>query len=286
MGLAEIFSLLAFEFFCLPSGGKEPAGHFGHAGGPTVFASGALAGILIIHKHQQAAGNVGAGTKTLKSCGSGFSAAGINGTNLVAASSPDGRTWTQTSTGFASPTVYGAGCHGSSYLLAYTTTGGPLTGTIGVSTDGRNYSQVAVGGTEVPMGVASSGSVIMALDASSDYYTSTNSGASYSGAAAIGQASPWRSLVYSNGRFYAIFYSAPNCNILFSTGGAWSSAGSFSCAASPTWNGALASGSLILIVGTVSSTPLVIRSTDGGSTWTQDSISESGVTSIADALVP
>jgi hypothetical protein len=226
-----------------------------------------------------------AGTRTVKNCGGILSAAGVNGTDLNTASSSDGVNWTQVSVAYLSPAVYGAGCHGSTFLLAFTSTSGPLTGQVGTSTDGRNYGVTAVGGTAVPMGLASDGATIMAVDSGGQYYTSTNSGGSYAGPSAVGQASPWKSIAYAGGRFIGTFFSAPNCNILTYNGTNWTGVQSFACAAAPTWGGVAVSGSTILVVGTTGTAALVYRSTDNGITWVSDSISEAGVTGFSDAVV-
>lgn len=232
---------------------------------------------------------MGAGTKTLKNCGGVLSATGVNGLNLATASSPDGITFTSVNTGFAGPSVYGAGCHGSKFLVAFTTTSGPLTGTIGNATDGRNYTNVAVGGTIVPLGLTSDGTTIMALDSTSNYYTSTDGGASFSAPTLIAsRTSPWRSLGYIGGRFMAVFHDGvSSCIIAAFSAGNWTgiAGGSRACATAPTWNATAVSGTSAMIAGTLGGSALVYRSTDNGATWVTDPITEPGVTSINDIIV-
>lgn len=249
----------------------DSAGYLSADGGSTWSASSGIAAT--------------AGTKTMKNCGGIFSAGGINGVNVVTASSSDGMNWTQASAGYAAPAVYGAGCHGSTFLLAFTSTAGPLTGNIGWSTDGRNYTAVLAGGTAVPMGLVSDGATIVAVDSGGQTYASVNNGTSYTGPVAAGQSSPWKSFLYANNRILGAFYSAPNCNILHYSAGSWNPIASFSCGSAPTWGGSASDGSTILIAGSNGSNALVYRSTDGGSTWASDVVTEPGVSGVADVVV-
>lgn len=226
-----------------------------------------------------------AGTRTVKNCGGTLSAAGVNGGSVTGASSSDGFTWVQAGVAYLSPAVYGAGCHGSTFLLAFSSTSGPLTGQVATSSDGRNYGATAVGGTTVAMGLASDGTTIMAVDSGGQYYTSTNSGLSYAGPSAVGQASPWKSIAFVGGRIIGTFYSAPNCNILAYNGTGWTNVQSFACASAPNWGGVASSGSTILIAGGNGTSIVLYRSTDNGITWVSDSVSESGVTGISDVVV-
>ena len=137
----------------------------------------------------------------------------------------------------------------------------------------------------MPLGLGSDGTTIVAVDSGGQYYTSTNSGVSYTGPSAVGQASPWRSIAYAGGRLIGTFYSAPNCNILTYNGTNWTNVQSFACAAAPNWGAVAVSGSTILIAGSSGTAAVVYRSTDNGVTWVSDSITESGVTGISDAVV-
>ncbi|MBI3394351.1 MAG: hypothetical protein HY042_00800 [Spirochaetia bacterium] len=231
---------------------------------------------------------IAAGTKTLKNCGGVLGVSGVSGLNLITASSTDAVNWTSASVGYTGPAVYGSGCHNGTFLLSYTTTSGPLTGTIGTAANGRNYSQIAVGGTVVPMGLASDGSTILAVDITSNYYTSSDGGATYSAAAPVaGMQSPWKSVSYVGGRFMAVFYNGTTSCVMMTYSGSWVTlpGGTFGCAAAPQWNAVATSGSTAIIAGTASSLPILYRSTDNGVTWAADTISVSGITAITDVVV-
>lgn len=229
------------------------------------------------------------GTKTIAGCGTGFSVTGTSGTNLTTAFSTGDTNWTSTSQTFTVPAVYSAGCHGSKFLISYSPSAAPLAGTVAVSQDGVNYVSTAVGGTSVPLALASDGTKILAVDSNPFYYTSTDGGTSYSAASLIsGYSSPWRSVGFLKNRFVGAFYDGSStCAILEFNGTSWAAipGAAFSCPVAPTFNSIFVNGSNAIISGQLSGAPVVYRTNDGGSTWLSDTINEPGVTNITSVVL-